>query len=199
MHDIGTSFHYHHPHFLNTQELKETHMFALIGLTALTHIFSPTAPLLTAVAPVIRQHEVAVDPAMDMAGKLVGGTWITVGDFHAEFKYEWRIKGKALRGVGIIAKGTKEEMPSEALYGWDAEKKKVYYMDFHGASTVYKGECSLVDNKFVIDFMGLVGDTGHYMSDTVFTDTDTFIGTIYSFGKDGKPVKLHSLTFKRHK
>jgi hypothetical protein len=141
----------------------------------------------------------AIDPAIEMLGRMVGGTWRTTGDFVAEFKYEWRVKGKAIRAVGVIAKGTKDEFPPESLYGWDAEAHKVYYLDFHGHETIYKGLVEVKDGKFAGDFSGLVGDKGHYRFEDELTDDDTLVATLFAKGKDGAWAKLHSLTFKRHK
>jgi len=59
-----------------------------------------------------------------MLGRMVGGTWRTTGDFVAEFKYEWRVKGKAIRAVGVIARARRTSFPAEALYGWDPEARR---------------------------------------------------------------------------
>jgi hypothetical protein len=150
-------------------------------------------------AAVVRESAKAIDPALDLLGRMVGGTWRTTGNFVAEFKYEWRIEGKAIRAVGIIAKGTKEEFPAEALYGWDPDAKKVYYLDFHGHKTIYKGLVESKDGKFTGEFDGIVGEKGHYRFEDEFTDNDTVSSTLFGQDKDGKWVKVHSLTFKRHR
>src|SRR5206468_12833305 len=113
----------------------EKDMSALFGLMVLLAVGGPRAAV---VQTETGEAEKALDPALEMLGRMVGGTWRTTGDFVAEFKYEWRVKGKAIRAVGVIAKGTKDEFPAEALYGWDAEAKRVYYLDFHGHETIYK-------------------------------------------------------------
>jgi hypothetical protein len=143
--------------------------------------------------------EKAIDPALDLLGRMVGGTWRTTGAFVAEFKYEWRVKGKAIRAVGVIGKGTPNELPAEALYGWDAEAKKVYYLDFHGHETIYRGLVEAKDGKFVGEFDGIVGEKGHYRFEDELTDDDTISASMFARDKDGKWVKIHSFTFKRHR
>ena len=141
-------------------------------------------------------HDDVVDPALTTLGKLVGGKWESLTPIHAEFIYEWRVKGKAIRGTGKIAIGTPNESAAESLYGWDAQKKKVYYHDYHGASTVYAGYCEMKDGKFVGDFSGLIGDTGHYKFTSEMPDENTLVSTLL-IPKDGAWVPLHSSTFHR--
>jgi len=142
------------------------------AILALMVAFTLSAPRITAPQPptAAAESQKSLDPALDMLGRMVGGTWRTTGTFVAEFKYEWRIKGKAIRALGVIAKGTKDEFPAEALYGWDADAKKVYYLDIHGHSTVYKGLTEVKDGKFVGEFDGLIGDKGHYRFEDELTD-----------------------------
>ena len=174
-------------------------MSALLGLVMMFALSSPRpgtspqAPAETVAA------EKAIDPAMEILGRMVGGTWRTTGAFIAEFKYEWRIKGKAIRAVRVIAKGTKDEFPAEALYGWDAEAKKVYYLDIHGHETVYKGLAEAKDGKFTGEFSGLVGDKGTYRFEDELIDNNTLAASLFGKNKEGAWVKLHSLTFKRIK
>jgi len=174
-------------------------MLSLIGVLAFLAIGAHQPAVQPQAAAVVQEEDKALDPALEMLGRMVGGTWRTTGDFVAEFKYEWRVRGKAIRAVGVIAKGTKDEFPAEALYGWDAQAKKVYYMDFHGHETVYKGLVEVKGGKFTGEFGGLVGDSGHYRFEDELTDNDTLAATLFGQDKDGKWVKLHSLTFKRHK
>ena len=169
-------------------------MHALLGLMILLAMGGPSAKTAAPEPPAAAK---AIDPAMEMLGRLVGGTWRTTGDFVAEFKYEWRIPGKAIRAMGVIAKGTKDEFPAEALYGWDPQAKKVYYLDIHGHDTVYKGLAEVKDGKFTGEFDGIVGERGHYKFEDELTDSDTLSASLLGKDKDGKWVKLHSLTFKR--
>jgi len=140
-----------------------------------------------------------IDPALEMLGRMVGGTWRTTGGFVAELKYEWRIPGKAIRAVGVIAKGTKDEFPSEALYGWDAAAKKVYYIDLHNHDTVYRGLVEAKDGKFIGEFGGLIGDTGTYRFEDSFVDDDTLSAAMFAKNNSGEWVKIHAFTFKRHR
>ena len=172
-------------------------MFILWGVLSLLPVAKPiTAPINP---PAIQAQQVKhINPAIEMMGKLVGGTWRNTGPFVIEFTYEWRVKGQAIRGIGVMGKGDPMETPSESLYGWDAEKKKVYYLDFHGANTVYSGLCGVKDGKFQGDFMGLIGDKGHYRFETQMPDNDTYTASVFAM-KDNKWVELHTMTFKRHR
>ena len=174
-------------------------MNALIGLILLLSAGNPGAVNQPSAAAHVVQADKAIDPALEMLGRMTGGTWRTTGDFVAEFKYEWRIKGKAIRAVGVIAKGTPQEFPAEALYGWDPEAKKVYYLDIHGHETVYKGWAEVKNGKFVGDFEGIIGEKGHYRFEDELVDNDTLNATLLGRDKEGKWAKLHSLTFKRIK
>lgn len=162
-------------------------------------------PLLAAVLSMHPTHIVltppvtATDPTLAYMGRLVGGKWITEGRFVAEFTYEWRIPGKAIRGLGVIAKGTPQELPAESLYGWDPEKKTAYYVDFHGHDTVYKGDVRLEDGKAVGEFQRVVGPAeAIYRFTAELPHDDTLISTLYAKQGD-KWVKVHALTFKRHR
>ena len=174
-------------------------MSALLGLVMIFALSSPRPGVAPQVPTETAKTEKAINPAMEILGRMVGGTWRTTGSFVAEFKYEWRIKGKAIRAVGVIAKGTKDEFPAESLYGWDAEAKKVYYLDFHGHETIFKGIAEAKDGKFTGEFSGLVGDKGTYRFEDELVDNDTLVATLFGKGKDGGWVKVHSLTFKRIK
>ncbi len=149
--------------------------------------------------PADSRAEKSMDPALDMLGRLVGGTWRTTGPFIAEFRYEWRVQGKAIRAVGVIAKGTKDEFPAESLYGWDPDAKKVYYLDFHGHQTIYKGWAEAKGGKFTGEFEGLVGAKGHYRFEDELTDDDTLVASLFGKDKSGNWVSVHTLTFKRHR
>lgn len=130
--------------------------------------------------------------------KLVGGTWTTEGKFVAQFRYVKTNKGKGIRGIGVIGKGTPQAMESVSMFGWDPGKKSVYYIDFHGHDTVYKGNITTVGKELQFDFTGIVGDEGVYRSSMELTDRDTMVSSLYG-KKDGEWVNVHSLTFKRTK
>jgi len=166
----------------------------VLGLISAGPMSNPPSPAKT----VVVNEDKAIDPAMDMLGRFVGGTWRTAGEFVVEFKYEWRVPGKSIRGVGVIGKGSKQEAPSESIYGWDAEAKKVYYLDCHNHDTVYKGWVVVQDGKLLGDFSGLIGDKGDYRFENVLSDSDnTMVGTLFGKDASGKWMKLHSMTFKR--
>jgi hypothetical protein len=139
------------------------------------------------------------DPALKLLGRMVGGVWATEGSFKAELKYEWRIPGKAIRGVGRAAIGTPQEFIMESLYGWDEASKKVYYMDFHGNDTVYKGLLQAEGQTLKGDFEGLIGDTGKYRFADTFTGNDTLSSAMFAKNRAGVWVKIHEMTFKRRR
>ena len=143
----------------------------------------------------------ATDPSMEatmkLFGKMVGGTWATTGAFKAEMKYEWRIPGKAIRGTGRAAIGTPQEFPMESLYGWDAAAKKVYYLDFHGHDTIYKGLVAATGNVLNGDFEGMTGDNGKYRFTDELKEDGTLVTSMFGKNKEGKWVSLHSMSWKR--
>ncbi|HLJ56014.1 MAG TPA: hypothetical protein VKT77_13325 [Chthonomonadaceae bacterium] len=174
-------------------------MHALVGLALMLAASRLPASTPAQDPPAVAIAVKPIDPALETLGRMVGGTWRTTGAFVAEFKYEWRVPGKAIRAVGVIAKGTKDEIAAEALYGWDAEAKRVYYLDFHGHDTIYKGLVEMKDGKFTGEFGGLVGDKGVYRFEDKLVDDDTLAAAMFARDKEGKWVKIHSFTFKRIK
>jgi hypothetical protein len=148
--------------------------------------------------PAARAESVkAIDPAIEFLGKLVGGTWRTSGSFVVEQRYEWRVPGKAIRSNGILGRGTPGESQSEALFGWDAAAKKVYYLDLHGHDTVYRGVVEAKDGRLIGDFGGMIGDTGTYRFEDKLVDDDTLAATMLAKNKAGEWVPIHTFTFKR--
>ncbi len=143
----------------------------------------------------------ATDPGfeatMKLFGKMVGGTWATTGAFKAELKYEWRVPGKAIRGTGRAAIDTPQEFPMESLYGWDASAKKVYYLDFHGHDTIYKGLVAASGNVLNGEFEGMTGDNGKYRFSDELKEDGTLVTTMFGKNKEGKWVSLHSMSWKR--
>lgn len=140
-----------------------------------------------------------VEPALKLLGKMVGGVWQTTGNFKAELKYEWRIPGKAIRGIGKAAIGTPDEFPMESLYGWDSAVKKVYYLDFHSNDTIYKGWVEAKGGALTGEFSGLIGDSGTYRFTDEMPDDDTIHSSMFARKKTGEWVQIHSMTFKRHR
>ena len=59
-------------------------------LAAVLWMFPYTPPAGPIMAPPAARAEAAIDPALDLMGRLVGGKWVTEGSFVAEFTFEWR-------------------------------------------------------------------------------------------------------------
>lgn len=168
-------------------------LFAVVAILLLS-----AAPIRLARALQSQPSAEAVEPAMKLLGRMVGGVWKTEGSFKAELRYEWRVPGKAVRGIGRAAIGTPQEFIMESLYGWDPAAKKVYYVDFHGHETVYKGWAEAADGKFTGEFEGLIGDAGKYRFADTLTDENTLSSEMFAKNKAGDWVKIHGMTFKRH-
>ncbi len=64
-----------------------------------------------------------------------------------ENRYEWAFGGTAIRGMGIIGKGSQYESQGESILGWDPVGKSVFYLDCHGGQTVYKGTVKKEEGK----------------------------------------------------
>src|SRR5262245_23986750 len=74
-----------------------------------------------------------LDPALAKMAEMIGGIWSNDNPkFRVEFHYDWAFNQTAVRGIGVIDKGGANETPVEAMFGWDADKKTVYYLDHHG-------------------------------------------------------------------
>jgi hypothetical protein len=138
----------------------------------------------------------AADPTLARLAAFDGQRWTSEGKIVAEFQFEKTNGGKGMRAKGVILKGTPQAMAAESIYGWDPINKNVYYFDFHGHDTVYKGTIKLVGEALESDFSGIVGDTGHYRSKLTFPDKDHMVSSLYG-QKDGNWLELHTLTFKR--
>jgi hypothetical protein len=171
---------------------------AILGATAWQFIVSSPANLASGQQP-SSVASTSADPAITLLGKMIGGVWKTEGSFKAELRYEWRIPGKAIRGIGRVAIGTPQEFPMESLYGWDEAAKKVYYMDFHNSDTVYKGLVQAEGDTLKGDFEGLVGDSGKYRFTDTFMGDNTLSSEMFAKNKAGEWVKIHGMTFKRRR
>ncbi len=101
----------------------------------------------------------------------------------ADLKFEWDPDHKSIHGTGKIAGEW-----TESRNGWDPASKSVYYLDSHGPETVYFGHAHVEGSELVMEFHGLVGDTGTYRSRAHFADNDTYENSIVSM-KDGQVVR----------
>src|SRR5215471_15793024 len=92
-----------------------------------------------------------LDPALAKLAEMIGGVWSNENPkFRVEFRYVWAFNQTAVRGIGIIDKGGPNETSVEATFGWDPDKKAVYYLDCHGGERVYKGTALLEGKKVIL-------------------------------------------------
>jgi uncharacterized protein YndB with AHSA1/START domain len=137
------------------------------------------------------------DKALAKLANFVGGAWVNDNPkFKVEFRYAWAFNKTAVRGVGVIDKGGPNETIAESTLGWDPVKKTVYYLDFHGGNTVYKGTIKLEADEMQFDFETLIGSPAKWRSTAKFPDKDTYQFTI--MGEiDGKWSPVITQTLKR--
>jgi uncharacterized protein YndB with AHSA1/START domain len=129
--------------------------------------------------------------------EMVGGVWSNDNPkFLVEFRYDWVFNHTAVRGIGIIDKGGANETPVEATFGWDPDKKTVYYLDQHGSQRVYKGIVQLDGDRVVLEFETLIGPAARWRSVGRFPDKNTYQFTIYG-DKNGKWVPAVEQTLRR--
>jgi uncharacterized protein YndB with AHSA1/START domain len=130
---------------------------------------------------------------------LVGGTWVG-GDekFGVDFRYEWAFDRAAIRGLGVIGKGSPHAQQAEAVLGIDPARKTVYYVDFHGGTSVFQGTVKLEGDDLVFEFATLVGAPARWRQVASFPDADTLRFTIFA-DKDGKWAPVMTQTSRRRK
>lgn len=143
------------------------------------------------------------NPVLRKLAGLVGGTWkATVngpqGPAAVEFRWERAFSGQGLRARGVIGKGAPNAVETESFFGWDPHNKHVYYIDFHGAGTVFKGVATLKGDAVETEFAPIVGHPATYVSVDEFPDPDTLASRIYSV-KDGKRSLLVEVRMKRER
>jgi hypothetical protein len=139
-------------------------------------------------------------PVFQLCKTMVGGKWEGVAgkNTRIEFTFHFEDDGNKFVAVGQIGAGSAHPISVHSSYGWDAEKKQVYYLDQHGYDTVYFGHVTREGNDLVLDFKGLAGDAGHYASRAVVSK-DSYVVEM-STEKDGKwesmglHIQLHRIT-----
>src|SRR5688572_6536519 len=142
-----------------------------------------------------------LDPVLKEMSNFVGGKWIAEnqtpdGPFVVEFTYTWNPDKKGIRSDGIIGKGSKNPVSVLAMFGWDRQAKKVYYLDTHGSEAVYYGHITLDKKDLVFQFGYAGGDITKFQSKGSFVDKDTYQSRIL----DNKTNKeIIGLTFKRRR
>jgi hypothetical protein len=145
----------------------------------------------------------SLDPAFGTLARLVGGTWVNVpadpgSALKIEIRYEWAMGGQALRSTGVIGKGRPDATPIEATCGWDPERKRVYYVDFHGPRTVFQGTMKAAGEAVETEFETVVGAPGKFRSRTQFQDDDNVLLTIWG-EKDGQWTESHRIRLRRER
>ncbi len=135
--------------------------------------------------------DITADPTFKKMSDLVGGKWVgSLGKLKVEFVYKFLENGKMIEGVGHLTQDGKPIANMDSKFGWDPAVKKVYYLDCHGNDTVYNGHVILKNGKFEFDFVGLIGDKGHYLSYASMPTPDRYEFEMYQY-KDGKLAPTH--------
>jgi hypothetical protein len=177
-------------------------LLALMTSPATEPTVKPAAP--APAAPVAMKKPAMQDPALEKLAAMVGGVWVNVpkdpkSTFIAELRYEFAMNGRAVRCVGVLARGTAAETPMEALYGWDPVAKSVYYVDFHGHETVYKGAVKATAEGLETEFSRIVGPPGEFRGRDEFIGPDRLRSTMWGRSKEGKWVQIHAMEFRRRR
>lgn len=120
---------------------------------------------LTSLALVFAQSGPSTDPAFQLGKQFLGHWTGTVGkSIPLVVDFREAEGGNKIVVDGTIGAGTDKAVSLHSSWGWDPDKKQVYYLDQHGYDTVYFGHVTRDGNALVTDFNGLVGDKGHYRS-----------------------------------
>jgi len=159
-------------------------------------------PMILGLGIVVTTKSLGTDTINDLAFKklstLVGGEWTgALGKMTVKFTYKFAEGGKMIEGTGHLTQGAKPVMNMNSKYGWDPQAKQTYYIDFHGHDTVYSGHITWKNNQFLIDFVGLIGDKGHWITYCDMPTNDRFEFNMFEY-KGGKLVPTH-LAVKLHR
>ena len=93
------------------------------------------------------------DPTMAELSRLVGGSWSNDNPkFTIENRYEWAFGNAAIRGLGVIGKGSPAESQGEAIMGWDPVGKSVFYVDCHGGKSIFQGTVKKQGDELIFEF-----------------------------------------------
>ncbi len=137
------------------------------------------------------------DKTFAKLSQLVGGIWVGEDKrFPVESRYEWAFGKSVIRGRGLIGQGSPYEQQIESILGLDPVKKTVYYVDFHGGTSVFQGTVKLEGEDLVFEFATVVGKPARWREVASFPDADTLQFTIFA-DKDGKWAPLMKQTSKR--
>ena len=135
--------------------------------------------------------DILQDPTFKKMGDMVGGQWTgTLDKLTISFTYRYAEDGKMIEGTGHVSQNGKVLANMNSRFGWDPQAKQTYYIDFHGHDTVYNGHVHLKGDKFVFDFVGLIGDKGHWISYATMPTKNDYQFEMYQ-EKGGKLVPVH--------
>jgi len=155
----------------------------ILELTLLTWclvVYGVVTPSLAADDPTVKTAASDAETTLAKLSQLVGGTWVNEDPkFVVEFRYEWALDKKVIRGLGAIDKGGPHEQPSEAILGLDPVNKTVFYLDCHGGDTVFKGTVKPEAEDLVFEFTTIIGKPARWREVLRFTDKDTMQFTIF--------------------
>jgi uncharacterized protein YndB with AHSA1/START domain len=168
-------------------------------LMAITMGCTLALPLFAMEEPASRPSagDATADPTMAELSRLVGGSWSNDDPrFTIENRYEWAFGNAAIRGLGVIGKGSPAESQGEAIMGWDPVGKSVFYVDCHGGKSLFQGTVKKQGDELIFEFATLVGKPGKWREVARFADQDTFQFTLYS-EKEGKWTPVVNQTLKR--
>jgi uncharacterized protein YndB with AHSA1/START domain len=169
----------------------------ILKLICLTGCLIMSGPIVSAIAG-DNSGTTDRDKTLAKLSQLVGGTWISENPkFVVEFRYDWAFDHKAIRGLGVIDKGGPHETQAEAILGWDPINKTVYYLDCHGADTVFKGSVKLEGEDLVFDFATLIGRPAKWREVLKFPNQQTMQFTIFG-EKEGKWAPVVTQTSRRN-
>src|SRR5258708_3195850 len=105
-----------------------------------------------------RAADAMAGPTMAELSRLVGGSWSNDDPkFTIENRYEWAFGNAAIRGLGLIGKGSPGESQGEAIMGWDPVGKSVFYVDCHGGKSIFQGTVKKQGDDLVFEFATLGG------------------------------------------
>ena len=129
--------------------------------------------------------------------RLVGGAWVNDDPkFVIENRYEPAFGGAAIRGRGVVGKGSPSNPRTRRSWAGIPVGKSVFYVDCHGGNTVYRGTARKEGDDLIFEFATEVGKPSKWREVARFADTDTFRFTIYG-EKEGKWAPVHSQTLRR--
>jgi len=155
--------------------------------------------MLAAPAPAGDKPAAPLDPTIEKLSQFLGGVWVNDNpDFKVEIRYEWVFNKTALRANGIIGKGSPQETRIESTIGYDPVSKSVYYLDFHGSQTVFKGTVKMDGDQIQYDFVTLIGPPAKWRSIGKLTGPDSYEFTIYA-DKNGLWAAAHEIKLHRVK